>query len=82
MSTMSALCTVAMVVRITSFTDSRPLRIVGLEELEDSDEDGYDDDAEALVEPLRQSGVQAEVGKTIRRLKPGVMAPYEEQVRS
>ena len=54
----------------------------GLEELEESEEDGYDDDNEALVEPLRQSGAQAELSSTIRRRRPGALDRYEQEVRA
>jgi hypothetical protein len=53
-----------------------------LSELEESEEDGYDDDNEALVEPLRQSGVQAVVANTIRRRRPGTLELYEQQVQA
>lgn len=48
------------------------------EEEEESDGEDGDDESEPLVEPLRQSGVQAHVRATVRRRRPREqLEPYE-----
>jgi hypothetical protein len=48
----------------------------------DDDADDNEDDMEALVTPLRQTGAQAAVGNRVKRRRPGVMEEYEVRIIS